>query len=114
MQAGMTGVNADVLKWARETSGYSLQAVADKLDKPLDLIKLWEAGEEYPTYTDLEKLAYKIYKRPLAVFFFPEPPDEPNIKQSFRTLPNFEIENLTPETLFIIRKAKAMQMLLSL
>lgn len=113
MQAGMTGVNAEVLKWARKTSGLSLQAVSDKINKPNDLIELWEKGEEFPSYSDLEKLAHKIYKRPLAIFFFPNPPDEPDFKQSFRTLPDFEIENLKPETLFIIRKAKAMQISLN-
>jgi hypothetical protein len=39
-------------------------------------VEAWEAGESAPTYPQLEKLAYQIYKRPLAVFFLPTPLDE--------------------------------------
>ncbi|KKL56723.1 hypothetical protein LCGC14_2242570, partial [marine sediment metagenome] len=48
-----------------------------------------------------ERLAYEIYKRPLALFFFPEPPEEETPKESFRTLPQEEIDlwNLVLQTI---------------
>ncbi len=72
----------------------------------------WEAGSSVPTYVQLEKLAYTTYKLPIAVFFFPSPPDEEEAEQSFRTLPADEIEHLHPDTRFHVRRAQAMQVAL--
>ena len=73
-------INPDILKWARERSGYTLKAIAAFLKKDASIVKDWESGESAPTYIQLEKLADK-YKRPIALFFFPEPPEEPNIAE---------------------------------
>ena len=64
-------INIDVLKWARDTLGLSLQDVAAKMKRKEKEIEEWEAGTSSPTYPQLEKLAYDIYKRPIAIFFFP-------------------------------------------
>ncbi|MBE0448585.1 MAG: ImmA/IrrE family metallo-endopeptidase [Actinobacteria bacterium] len=108
----MSGINTAVLIWARERAGYTIEEVAHKLKRDAEEIVQWESGNSAPTYTQLEKLAYKIYKRPLAIFFFPSPPDEPDLKQSFRTLPDFEIDNLLPDTRYAVRQAEAMQLTL--
>ncbi|MDB9422589.1 XRE family transcriptional regulator [Microcystis aeruginosa CS-563/04] len=104
----LTGVNPTMIKWARERARCSLESVAVKFKK----IEKWESGEDFPTYSQLEKLA-EIYKRPLALFFFPEPPKEAEEKQEFRTLPAFEIDNLETDTIYALRQAKAMQLSLS-
>ncbi len=104
--------NIEVLKWAREQSGFNLEAVAKKLKRKkvtAQTIIEWENGTAFPSYSQLEDLAYKIYKRPLAVFFFPEPPDESDIKKSFRTLLK-PVEKLNPEMRFLLRKARVMQL----
>ena len=80
--------------------------MAVKFKKDVSVIEKWESGEDFPTYSQLEKLA-EIYKRPLALFFFPEPPLEAEEKQEFRTLPDFEIENLAADTIYALRQAKA-------
>src|SRR3989338_380765 len=97
-------VNPDMLRWARETAGLKIEDVARKFKKDNTEILSWESGEDSPTYVQLEKLAYEIYKRPLAIFFFPEPPQEESPKQSFRTLPEQEILMLTPRLRFLIRQ----------
>ncbi len=105
-------VNPTVLKWARETGGYSVSEVASRLKRKsitsLTIIE-WEQGESAPTYAQLESLAYKIYHRPIALFFFPTPPIEELPEQSFRTLPSFEIENLQPHFKYLVRSAIAMR-----
>ncbi len=106
------GVNPKILKWARERAGYSLDNVAQAFGKDVQIISDWESGNNLPTYRQLEKLAYQLYKRPIALFFFPEPPTESEPKQSFRTLPDFEINNLSQDTRYAIRQAKAMQLAL--
>jgi Zn-dependent peptidase ImmA (M78 family) len=55
-------------------------------------------------------LAYRVYKRPVALFFFPEPPEEKDPEHSFRTLPDFEIEDLSADTRYKIRQAHALQL----
>jgi len=79
------------------------------MDKTKEVIKSWEDGESSPTYIQLEKLAYQVFKRPIAVFFFPKPPTEDSPEKSFRTLPDYEIEELTPNILKLFRQAQAMQ-----
>ncbi|MDH3269452.1 MAG: ImmA/IrrE family metallo-endopeptidase, partial [Ignavibacteria bacterium] len=106
------GINPEILAWARIKAGYSIKDIAGKLSKSEKEIERWEKGLSMPTYIQLEKLAYQIYKRPIALFFFPKPPLETDPKQSFRTLPDFEIENLTADTRFQIRQAQALQIAL--
>lgn len=104
--------NPTVLKWAREQSGLNSKEVAEKLKRKkitAQTIVDWEKGVAYPSYAQLESLAYKIYKRPLAIFFFPIPPDESDIKQSFRTIPE-PVEDLSPRMRIMLRNARSMQL----
>jgi len=106
-------VNPDMLKWARETAGLGVDDVARKLKRKritAETVLSWENGEGSPSYVQLERIAYEIYKRPLALFFFPEPPQEETPKQSFRTLPEYAIERLPERIRFLIRKARVMQL----
>jgi Zn-dependent peptidase ImmA (M78 family)/DNA-binding transcriptional regulator YiaG len=102
-------VNPDILKWARQTAGMQLSEVAHKMGKDVETISLWERGESTPTYIQLEKLAYKIYKRPIALFFFPEPPKEETPGQAFRTIPEHEIEKMSSRMHYLLKQARAMQ-----
>lgn len=105
-------VNAEVLKWARESAGLSVDDVVLKIKRKritFETIQDWENGLSVPTYPQLERLAYEIYKRPLAIFFFPEPPEEITAKQSFRTLPEYEINNMPPKMRILLRRAQAYQ-----
>jgi Zn-dependent peptidase ImmA (M78 family) len=102
-------VNNDILKWARETSGLSIDDVARRLKKSVETIKEWEQGVSSPTYPQLEKLAYELYKRPAAVFFFPSVPQETSPRVEFRTLPEEEVDKMPPEIIKLYRRAKIYQ-----
>lgn len=102
-------LNHDLLVWARETAGYKHSDVALKMKKSVEAIVSWEKGESTPTYKQLEKLAYQIYKRPIAIFFFPEPPEEKTPKQEFRTLPEIQLDILPPRMIFLLKQARVMQ-----
>ena len=106
----VTAVQPAVLKWARESLGLTIVDVAQKLKKSPDIIQSWETGRSFPSYSQLEKLAYDIYKRPIALFFFPKPPEERTHRSEFRTLPDEELENLSSDTHLHIRKAHAYQL----
>src|SRR5436853_2511049 len=97
MAEPISGVNPALLVWARERSGLTVEDVAEAIGKSPLVVRQWEAGESAPTYVQLEKLAYGVFRRPLALFFFPQPPEEADPHQSFRTLPDFEIDDLTAE-----------------
>ncbi len=105
-------IEPSILIWARESLGLSLDDVANRIKKEPEIIHQWEEGKSYPTLSQLEKLAYDIYKRPLAVFFLPEPPKETTPKQDFRTLPDKEISKLSPQLRLVVRKAKHNQLVL--
>ena len=102
------GINPDIIKWARERSGYTLQEVAKSLNRDVATISDWELGEAAPTYIQLEKLADK-YKRPVAMFFFPEPPQEPDFVGQL-ALRSSEIEQLAPNIRILLRQARARQL----
>lgn len=108
----MQGINPEILIWAREQMGFSVSEIAIYFKKEPDFIQNWEDGISNPSFPQLEKLANK-YKRPTALFFFPETPQEKSINQSFRTLPEQEITYIKADLRYIIRKAKVMQMNLS-
>lgn len=103
-------VNPKILRWARLSLGMSVDEVGRRMNKSIDIIEAWENGTAYPTYVQLEKLAYGVYKRPLALFFFPEPPEEEPVDRSFRTLPEHEREKIPPRIRFLLRKAQVLQL----
>lgn len=109
MAAKIEAVNGKVLKWARERAGLSLEDVAKKFSKEEKEISSWEQGTDFPTYAQLETLSYSIYKRPLAIFFFPEPPEDKEPKVEFRLIPTSTFDDFEADTLFAIREMQARQ-----
>jgi Zn-dependent peptidase ImmA (M78 family)/transcriptional regulator with XRE-family HTH domain len=105
-------VNKDLLRWARVTSGLTVEQVAESLGRPVAVIESWESGEATPTYRQLEALAHDLFKRPVAVFFFPEPPAEAPMQGRFRTLPAEEYALLEADTLYAMREARSRQLML--
>lgn len=102
-------VNPDVMRWARESANLTIDEVTIKLKKSSEVIEAWENGLDSPSYAQLEKLAYDVYKRPMAVFFFPHPPKEDGTKKSFRTIPEAEFNRLPSTLIRQIRKARVKQ-----
>lgn len=89
----MPRVNPDILVWARETAGFTLEDATKKLDirdargvGALDRLTALEAGEVAPTRPQLVKMAKK-YRRPLLTFYMSAPPRKGDRGQDFRTLP---------------------------
>jgi Zn-dependent peptidase ImmA (M78 family) len=113
MSAPVSGIQPSLLRWARTSANMPVSEVADKLKRSVAEIEAWEKGDSAPSYPQLEKLAYELYKRPLATFFLPAPPSEPNTKAEFRSLPEQDLETLNRDTLFLIRKARAFQFALA-
>ena len=108
-----SGVQPSVIRWARESMGMSIEDVAHKLKRSPEEVMAWESVDgPSPTYSQLESLAYKVFKRPLAVFFLPAPPDEMPPAREFRTLPDADLRSLQADTYVHVRKAHAYQITL--
>ena len=90
-----------VVTWARERAGFSVDAATTDFRR----IAEWEAGEAFPSYPQLEKMAEK-FKVPVAVFFFPEPPALPRIEETFRTLGPAQFAEIPPRVRLLLRKAR--------
>ena len=103
-------VNPDVLRWARVSLRLSQEEVARRMKKKVSDIDAWERGEASPTYIQLEDLAYEIYRRPIALFFFPNVPDEEAVEQTFRTLPEQELQRIPPRIRYLLRRARVFQL----
>lgn len=94
-----------VVQWARERAGYSIDDAIRHFKK----IATWEAGEALPSYVQVEQMAER-FKIPVAVFFFPKPPEVPSIEQSFRTLTAEDFAAIPRTVRFFLRRGQAMQL----
>lgn len=106
-------INHEVLKWARESRRLEIDEVAQKIGQSSDFVREWENGASAPSYSQLERLAYDIYKRPLVVFFFDEVPEEKDLKADFRTLPEKIIDAFSSDLIKYIREARDKQFVLA-
>jgi transcriptional regulator with XRE-family HTH domain len=68
-------ITPEVLAWARVSLGLKQEDAAKRLKVPKDRIDGWERGVGRPSIPQAEKLA-ALYKRPLAVFYMPVPPND--------------------------------------
>ena len=103
--AELMPITPSVLTWARQRAGISLDTATIDFKK----IASWESGDDAPSYPQLERLADK-FKIPVAVFFFPEPPDLPPIEESFRTLGTDQFEQIPTRIRLLLLKARTLQM----
>ena len=98
-----------MITWAREHNGLSIPELATCMDREPAEIEMWENGNKSPSYTILEELAYRHLHMPLAVFFFPVPPNIEDPIKKFRRLPTYELSRLSSDTLRMIRLAQGYQ-----
>lgn len=95
-------INPSMLRWARQSAGYSVDAVAERLGVKPETVAKWEAGEAAVTYGRVDALC-AFFKRPSAVLYLKEPPTEDT------TLPpDFRAEHAgpTPGLILQVRRAK--------
>lgn len=90
----MPKVNPDIIRWARETAGLTLEEAATKLKlhqargvSAVDRLAALESSDDQPTRSLLTRMA-KQYRRPLLTFYMTAPPGKGDRGQDFRTLPD--------------------------
>jgi Zn-dependent peptidase ImmA (M78 family) len=112
----MPAINPQVLKWARETAGFSLEDAArlltfkDTLKRTAaERLLALETGKEEPTRRILELMSQK-YRRSLLVFYLNEPPTKGDRGRDFRMLPGQSLSD-DPHLDALIRDLKTRQSL---
>jgi Zn-dependent peptidase ImmA (M78 family)/DNA-binding XRE family transcriptional regulator len=93
-------ISPNILRWARETAKMSVEDVSHKIKVKKEKLIAWEKGENYPTINQLEKLS-KIFRRPISVFYLPEPPSDFQTLRDFRKLS--DKQDYSTALTFIIR-----------
>lgn len=91
------------MKWARESAGFSPEEAAKKIGRPVNDINAWETGRQKPTIPQARN-ASRVYKRPLAVFFLPQPPKDFSTLRDFRRLPSDYPREFSTNLRFLIRQ----------
>jgi Zn-dependent peptidase ImmA (M78 family)/transcriptional regulator with XRE-family HTH domain len=94
-----------VLVWARETAGMSIEAASARAAVKPEQLSSWELGSARPTIPQLRTLA-RVYRRPLAAFYLPEPPKRFDVMHDFRRLSSdHSSAQRSPGLAFEIRRA---------
>ncbi len=100
-------VRPEMIKWLRESSGWTYEDVSRTLNISVEQVERWEGGIDSPTLNELKRIA-KAFHRPLSAFFLPKPIEEPPLPTDLRKLPG-EGHPFTKKTLLAIRKARNLQ-----
>lgn len=98
-------VNPELLVWARESAGISIDLAARRLKVKAERLRTWEEGSSHPTIKQLWACS-KFYRRPLGVFFFSTPPPLPLDIHDFRHLPSVDDATKGHLVRFEVRRAR--------
>lgn len=114
----MPKVNPEILVWARQTAGLTVEEASHKLRlaeargvPPTDRLIALESGEAEPTRAMLVNMANQ-YRRPLLVFYMSAPPRPGDPGQDFRKLPQDHMRPVEALVRALIRDIRARQRLL--
>jgi Zn-dependent peptidase ImmA (M78 family) len=89
----MPNINPEILTWARESNGFSLEVAAKKLalrdtGKATAAEKLLAFENGTAVSRPMLLKMVKQYRKPLVTFYLPNPPERLERGEDFRTLPN--------------------------
>lgn len=102
-------ISGTVLKWAIRESGLTEHSIAALLEVPVSLVQEWATGTALPTKTQFDDIV-RILRRPSAIFFLPEPPEERPVRPIlFRRSAKNEQARLTPDEARWIRETSRLQ-----
>ena len=97
-------VKPELLVWARESAGLSVDRAAALAGIDAMTLQEWEQGHDVPSIAELRKLG-EVYKRPIAVFFLSKQPRRFDAQREFRRLAGVLPGKESPELLLALRWA---------
>ena len=108
MAEPLSGVNGEIIRWAREFYNMDIEEAAAAIGVAVERYNGWENGNGHPTYAKLRKIS-EVFHKPSAVFFFPTPPQLPSIKGDLRTLSVDVVSHFSKNVIVQFEKAKVYQ-----
>jgi len=110
----MPRVTPEILRWARESAGFSLGRAAESIglkdnrdETAGERLAALEGGGRQPSRTLLLRMAQK-YRRPLLTFYLSAPPPKGNRGEDFRSVPDKQTES-EPLVDVLVRDVRARQ-----
>jgi Zn-dependent peptidase ImmA (M78 family)/transcriptional regulator with XRE-family HTH domain len=103
VQRNLIDINPNILRWAREESGYDKDEIADRLGLNTNVYEKWETSGSQVPFNVLKEIS-KEFSRQIAVFFLTEVPQKSKKPKDHRNLNLVTAEN-SKETLLSIRRA---------
>jgi Zn-dependent peptidase ImmA (M78 family)/transcriptional regulator with XRE-family HTH domain len=111
-QGSVPAVNPEILTWARETAGLSLERAAHAIQlnaakglSGAERLEALENNEGEPSRALLRRMAEK-YRRPLLVFYLKQPPDKGARGEDFRRGPGAPSPDYDPHLDALIRNVR--------
>jgi transcriptional regulator with XRE-family HTH domain len=106
IEKGLVAKLQNIVSWARDSAGFTVAEAAQKLGIDEKQLAAWEdpTAEDAPSIPQLRKVA-ALFKRPLAVFYLPEPPKGFMVMRDLRRLPASGIRRYSPALQMEIRAA---------
>ncbi len=104
-------VNPEIIDWAIKTSGWEIKDFLIKIDVNEDVYTKWMNKKDNPTINQLRIISEKT-KRPIALFFSLEIPEEKPLPKDFRLNPQKK-GKFEKKTIMAIRKARKLQSILN-
>ena len=86
MAAVRANIKRELLTWARESAGFSMEEAAKKAQVTPERLEAWESSDQQPTLNQLNKLA-NAYKQPISAFYLTKAPKVFEPPHDFRRLP---------------------------
>jgi Zn-dependent peptidase ImmA (M78 family) len=105
-------VNGDVVRWAIDESGLTLEELADKVDVDAAAVQEWIEGTAQPSQGEFTRLVQAL-KRPSALFFAERVPVSSALPESLRSAPGKYGHSLTEEERRWVRRSLRLQKLMS-
>ena len=99
-------ITPSLLRWGRETAGYDVDTASARVKIKTEALQSWEHGHSRPSIPQLRKLA-ALYKRPIAVFYLPEPPHSFTVPKDYRKPTGAGTSLRSPDLLFQLREAQS-------
>ncbi len=106
-QKTLVKINPKVLKWTIDSSGWTIKELSNKTEIEPEQITQWQSKTSSIELSKLERIALSL-KKPLAVFFLPEPPKEKELTD-YRKIAGFKNKKLSKKTLDAMRNARYIQ-----
>ena len=100
-------VEPTVLRWLRESSGWSIEEAGKKLKITPNMMQDMESGKISPTLSQIRTLS-SAYKYPLASFFLSEPKEQKPLPKDYRMLPHRK-DVFDKKTIWAIRRSRRLQ-----